>query len=77
LLMDEPFASLDDETKTSIYQHMLTSQKNEPRTVVLVTHNMQEALTLADHFIWLKEGKIFEQGDKEKLREFHSENMDL
>ncbi len=77
LLMDEPFASLDDETKASIYQDILKSQKREARTVVLVTHNLQEALTLADNFIWLKEGRIFEHGDKEKLRMFHTENLDL
>ncbi len=77
LLMDEPFASLDDETKRSIYKHMLTSQKNEPRTVVLVTHNKQEALTLADYFVWLKEGRIVKHGDKGELEQLLSENIDL
>ncbi|WP_276372206.1 ATP-binding cassette domain-containing protein [Chryseolinea sp. H1M3-3] len=77
LLMDEPFASLDDETKGSIFQDMLKSQKNEPRTVVLITHNKQEALTLADYFVWLREGKIVRQGDKEQLKQLLSENIDL
>ena len=69
LLMDEPFASLDNETKESIYQNFVAIQQQEPRTVVLVTHNETEALTLADHFIWLKEGKIVSWGNREKLGE--------
>ncbi len=69
LLMDEPFASLDNETKELIYQHLISIQQQEPRTVVLVTHNETEALTLADHFIWLKEGKLASSGNRENLRE--------
>jgi osmoprotectant transport system ATP-binding protein len=68
MLMDEPFASLDNETKESIYQDLITSQKTEPRTIILVTHSESEALILADHFIWLKEGKIVESGDRQKLK---------
>ena len=75
--MDEPFASLDEETKAPIYAHISASQKNEPRTVVLVTHNIQEALNLADHFIWLKSGKISEHGSKEKLQQLLAENIEL
>lgn len=71
LLMDEPFASLDFETKHSIYEHLRTIQENEPRTILLVTHDWEEALTLADRFVWLKNGVLKESGDKmalEKLK---------
>lgn len=71
LLMDEPFGSLDYETKNSIYGHILTIQQYEPRTLVLVTHDWEEATTLADRFIWLKNGVIKTTGDKvalEKLK---------
>ena len=67
LLMDEPFASLDYETKHGIYQHLLTIQKNEPRTIVLVSHDWEEATTLADRFVWLHDGKVRASGDKTEL----------
>lgn len=67
LLMDEPFASLDFETKQGIYQHLLNIQKKGPRTIILVTHDWDEAVKLSDHFIWLEHGKIKAQGDRAEL----------
>ncbi len=48
VLLDEAFSALDDETKNEIHEHLLAIQKAEPRTMVLVTHNKQEAEKLAD-----------------------------
>ena len=48
VLLDEAFSALDDETKTEIHEQLLAIQKAEPRTIVLVTHNKQEAEKLAD-----------------------------
>ncbi len=67
LLMDEAFASLDYETKQSIYSHLMSNQKHEPRTIILVTHDWDEALRLADDFIWLENGKIKASGGKKEL----------
>lgn len=67
VLMDEPFASLDNKTKRGIYNHLLDIQKREQRTVVVVTHDWEEATTLADRFIWIEHGKIKTQGDKAEL----------
>lgn len=67
LLMDEPFASLDHATKQGIYHHLLEIQKKENRTIAIVTHDWEEAIKLADDFIWIAEGKIREAGDKAKL----------
>ncbi|MEO5603050.1 MAG: ATP-binding cassette domain-containing protein [Cyclobacteriaceae bacterium] len=72
LLMDEPFASLDYETKSEIYKHLAKIQQTEPRTIVMVTHDWEEALKLADRFIWMKDGTIKEQGDKAMLEELKS-----
>jgi osmoprotectant transport system ATP-binding protein len=69
LLMDEPFASLDYGTKRRIYKHILDIQKKESRTVILVTHDWEEAITLADYFIWIFDGKIRASGDKSSLEE--------
>lgn len=67
LLMDEPFASLDYETKQGIYQHLLDIQKAGPRTIILVTHDWDEAVKLSDNFIWLEHGKIKVDGDRTDL----------
>lgn len=69
LLMDEPFGSLDYETKRHIYTQLLLIQQHEPRTLVLVTHDWDEAITLADRFLWIENGCIKEQGNKTDLAE--------
>lgn len=75
LLMDEPFASLDYETKQGIYQQLLQIQMNEPRTIILITHDWDEALTLADELVWLEEGKIKASGNKELLKEVRKDYL--
>jgi osmoprotectant transport system ATP-binding protein len=72
LLMDEPFASLDYGTKQSIYRHLLAIQKKESRSVILVTHDWEESVKLADHFIWIADGKIKATGDKSDLVQLKS-----
>jgi osmoprotectant transport system ATP-binding protein len=67
LLMDEPFASLDYDTKLRIYDHLLVIQKLEQRTVILVTHDWDEAMKLADEFIWIDKGEIRERGNNTRL----------
>lgn len=67
LLMDEPFAALDYGTKQAIYHYFLLLQQSEPCTVVLVTHDFQEAMTLADEYVWLQKGKIESKGTKNDL----------
>jgi ABC-type nitrate/sulfonate/bicarbonate transport system ATPase subunit len=48
VLLDEPFASLDQITRGSLQEWLAGALREEPRTVVLVTHDVQEALYLAD-----------------------------
>ena len=48
LLLDEPFASLDQITRGSLQEWLADALRDEPRTVLLVTHDVQEALYLAD-----------------------------
>src|SRR5690349_17531840 len=48
LLLDEPFASLDQITRGSLQEWLADALEGEPRTVVLVTHDVQKALYLAD-----------------------------
>jgi osmoprotectant transport system ATP-binding protein len=63
LLMDEPFAALDYETKHAIYDHLLAIQKQEPRTIILVSHDLEEARLLADKVVWLQNGATKMTGD--------------
>lgn len=64
LLMDEPFASLDYSTRTGIYNYFKILQETEPCSVIIVTHQFDEAEILADNFVWLENGKIKAQGHK-------------
>jgi NitT/TauT family transport system ATP-binding protein len=51
LLMDEPFASLDAQTRWEMHNLLITLQANLSQTVVLVTHDLEEAVKLADRVL--------------------------
>ena len=51
LLMDEPFASLDFLTRAELQSQLLAIQEKLPRTIVLVTHQLEEALLLGRRII--------------------------
>lgn len=51
LLLDEPFAALDSITRSGMQEWLLTALDQEPRTVVLVTHDVDEALLLTQRVV--------------------------
>ena len=51
LLLDEPFLSLDVDTKRRCAAFILKQQRESPRTVLFATHDMTEAIDLSDHII--------------------------
>lgn len=51
LLMDEPFASLDFITRAELQQEVLAIQERMPRTIILVTHQLEEALLMAQQIV--------------------------
>ena len=51
LLMDEPFGALDTHTKLDMHSVLLSLWERERQTVLFVTHDLGEALTLADRII--------------------------
>ncbi|MBQ3103393.1 MAG: ATP-binding cassette domain-containing protein [Oscillospiraceae bacterium] len=53
LLMDEPFASLDFITRAELQQELLRIQEKMPRTILFVTHQLDEALLLGDRVVVL------------------------
>ena len=69
LLMDEPLGSLDPITRYEIQQEILKLQQLEPRTVLLVTHDMREAKKLADYILVLDKGEIQQFDTAEKVLE--------
>lgn len=75
LLMDEPFASLDYTTRTGIYQYFRLLQETEPCSVIIVTHQFEEAEYLADDFIWLENGKVKHQGSKVDFSKIKSDYL--
>ncbi|MGD9424206.1 ABC transporter ATP-binding protein [Pantoea sp. NSTU24] len=62
LLMDEPFGALDPVTRGMLQQEMLRIHRLSGRTIVLVTHDIDEALTLADRLVLMDNGEIVQQG---------------
>ena len=67
ILMDEPFGALDPITKESLQDELKKIQKSLHKTVVFVTHDMDEALKLADVVVLMKDGKIVQADSPEEL----------
>lgn len=62
ILMDEPFSALDMEIKEKLQECLKALFKTKNMTVVMVTHNMEEALVWADRIaVFKKDGKAFEK----------------
>jgi len=64
LLMDEPFGALDAVTRDALQQELLVLRKRLAKTIVFVTHDVLEALTLADRIAVLHEGRLEQVGEK-------------
>lgn len=68
LLLDEPFSALDRDLKHSLYALLQQWRSRQPLTVVLVTHDLQEAFALADQMLLLHEGQCLQFGPPQQLR---------
>jgi osmoprotectant transport system ATP-binding protein len=62
LLMDEPFGALDPVTRAALQTEIARIHHLSGRTIVLVTHDIDEALALADRIVLLDQGRIVQQG---------------
>ena len=58
ILMDEPFSALDPITRNQLQDELLALQNNLQKTIVFVTHDMAEAIKLADRICIMNDGKI-------------------
>jgi molybdate transport system ATP-binding protein len=67
LLMDEPFAALDEVLREHLRQELLRLQRRFQVPVLLVTHNLVEAYTLADRVIIFQGGRITQEGSRDDV----------
>ncbi|MBS1905477.1 MAG: ATP-binding cassette domain-containing protein [Actinobacteria bacterium] len=68
LLMDEPFGAVDPIVRTELQQELLRLQRELDKTVVFVTHDIDEALLLGDRIVILdKAARIVQQGTPEEI----------
>ena len=62
LLMDEPFGAIDAITRASLQEELLRIQKRLRKTILFVTHDVDEAFRLADKIVVMQAGKVVQYG---------------
>lgn len=67
ILMDEPFSALDPVTRTSLQDELLRIQSKYKKTIVFVTHDMDEAIKLADKIAIIDEGHLVQYDTPERV----------
>jgi len=67
MLMDEAFSALDPLIRTDMQDLLLELQTELHKTIVFITHDLDEALKLADHLVILKDGYIVQQGEPQHI----------
>ncbi|MCM2674201.1 ABC transporter ATP-binding protein [Alkalicoccobacillus plakortidis] len=67
ILMDEPFGALDPITRDSLQEEFKRLQRSLDKTIVFVTHDMDEAIKLADRIVIMKDGKIVQVDSPEEI----------
>jgi osmoprotectant transport system ATP-binding protein len=72
-LMDEPFGALDTITRNTIRKELSVLDEFKRKTIIMVTHDVQEAFALADRVCLMDKGKIVQLGSPAELI-FHPVN---
>ena len=67
LLMDEPFGALDELLREHLRQELLRLQRSFEIPILLVTHNLVEAYTLADRVVVFQSGRIAQEGSRDDV----------
>ena len=67
MLMDEAFSALDPLIRTDMQNLLLELQTELHKTITFITHDLDEALKLADHLVILKDGAIVQQGEPQDI----------
>ncbi|WP_339169842.1 ABC transporter ATP-binding protein [Paenibacillus sp. FSL R5-0341] len=67
VLMDEPFSALDPMSREKLQDDILDIQRQMKKTIVFVTHDIQEAMKLGDRICIMKDGQVLQVGTPEEL----------
>ena len=67
ILMDEPFSALDPITRAQLQEELLFLQSNMKKTIVFVTHDMDEAIKIADRIAILSGGELVQYDTPERI----------
>ncbi|NQD67195.1 betaine/proline/choline family ABC transporter ATP-binding protein [Bacillus haikouensis] len=67
ILMDEPFGALDPITRDSLQEEFKKLQQKLGKTIVFVTHDMDEALKLADRIVIMRDGQLVQCGSPDEI----------
>ncbi|MFB4211747.1 betaine/proline/choline family ABC transporter ATP-binding protein [Shouchella sp. JSM 1781072] len=67
ILMDEPFGALDPITRDTLQEEFKKLQKEMDKTIVFVTHDMDEAIKLADKIVIMNQGEIVQVGTPDDI----------
>ncbi|MDG1234785.1 MAG: betaine/proline/choline family ABC transporter ATP-binding protein [Amylibacter sp.] len=67
MLMDEAFSALDPLIRTDMQNLLLELQGELQKTIIFITHDLDEALKLADHLVILKDGAVVQQGEPQSI----------
>ncbi len=68
ILMDEPFGALDPISRNVLQEELLELQKKVQKTIIFVTHDMDEALKMADRVVLMRQGRIEQLGTPGELQ---------
>jgi osmoprotectant transport system ATP-binding protein len=68
-LLDEPFGALDPMTRGEIHREFIRLQRASARTIVLVTHDVREAVRLAQHLVVLEGGRVLQHAPVSEVLE--------
>jgi osmoprotectant transport system ATP-binding protein len=67
ILMDEPFGALDPITRETLQDELKKLQRRLNKTIIFVTHDMDEALKMADIIVLMREGEVIQAASPEEL----------
>ena len=69
LLMDEPFGALDSITRASLREEFIRLNQKLKKTILMATHDLNEAFEIGDKLVLMKQGSILQEGSAEDLKQ--------
>jgi osmoprotectant transport system ATP-binding protein len=67
ILMDEPFSALDPISREQLQNELVNVQEELKKTIVFVTHDMDEAIKIADNIVLMKDGEVVQVGSPDYI----------